>query len=210
MFPRVKALSPSASPVTWFSCHPATFHTQSEINALIEQIGELDGEMKVCMEHTGRYYEPEYITLVSIGPQPTDATTLIPFLKEMEENLSFRYKKVVADAGYKSEENYHYLEGNGQLPFIKTTNYEISKTRKYKADIGRAQNMEYREEEDEYLCKNGKRLTVSGLRKQKSRSGYERETTVYSCGECSGCPYKKECIKGNNSKKPLEERNKSM
>ena len=30
-------------------------HTQSAINALIEQIKSLDGETKVCMEHTGRY-----------------------------------------------------------------------------------------------------------------------------------------------------------
>ena len=33
-------------------------HTQSCINGLIEQIKSLDGETKVCMEHTGRYYEP--------------------------------------------------------------------------------------------------------------------------------------------------------
>ena len=33
-------------------------HTQSAINDLIRQIKELDGETKVCMEHTGRYYEP--------------------------------------------------------------------------------------------------------------------------------------------------------
>ena len=33
-------------------------HTQSGINALIGQIMGLDGETKVCMEHTGRYYEP--------------------------------------------------------------------------------------------------------------------------------------------------------
>ena len=33
-------------------------HTQSAIDALIEQIKSLDGETKVCMEHTGRYYEP--------------------------------------------------------------------------------------------------------------------------------------------------------
>lgn len=30
-------------------------HTQSAINALIEQIKSLDGETKVCMEHTDRY-----------------------------------------------------------------------------------------------------------------------------------------------------------
>ena len=33
-------------------------HTQSAINDLIDLIRGLDGETKVCMEHTGRYYEP--------------------------------------------------------------------------------------------------------------------------------------------------------
>lgn len=32
-------------------------HALSAINALIEQIKSLDSETKVCMEHTGRYYE---------------------------------------------------------------------------------------------------------------------------------------------------------
>lgn len=34
------------------------YHTKSEISELIEQIKSLPGETKVCMEHTGRYYEP--------------------------------------------------------------------------------------------------------------------------------------------------------
>lgn len=42
-------------------------HTQSEINALIEQIRGLDGETKVCMEHTGRYYEPVATWLSDAG-----------------------------------------------------------------------------------------------------------------------------------------------
>ena len=33
-------------------------HTQSSISELITTIKQLDGETKVCMEHTGRYYEP--------------------------------------------------------------------------------------------------------------------------------------------------------
>ena len=33
-------------------------HTQSDIRSLIGIIQELKGETKVCMEHTGRYYEP--------------------------------------------------------------------------------------------------------------------------------------------------------
>ena len=85
--------------------------------------------------------DAEYITWLTIGPQPTDTTTLIPFLKETEEYLSFKYKKIVADAGYESEENYLFLEENEQLAFIKPANYEISKKRAYKSDIGKIENM---------------------------------------------------------------------
>lgn len=42
-------------------------HTQSAINNLIEQIKSLHGETKVCMEHTGRYYEPVATWLSNAG-----------------------------------------------------------------------------------------------------------------------------------------------
>ena len=104
--------------------------------------------------------DSEYITWLTVGPQPTDTTTLIPFLKEAEEYLSFKYKKIIADAGYESEENYAYLDKNQQLAFIKPSNYEKSKTRKYKNDIGRIKNMDYDEASDAYLGKNKKKLVL--------------------------------------------------
>lgn len=42
-------------------------HTQSSINELIRTIKGLEGETKVCMEHTGRYYEPVASWLTSAG-----------------------------------------------------------------------------------------------------------------------------------------------
>ena len=42
-------------------------HTQSSINELIATIKGLDGETKVCMEHTGRYYEPVASWLTNAG-----------------------------------------------------------------------------------------------------------------------------------------------
>ncbi len=42
-------------------------HTQSAINDLIERIRNLEGETKVCMEHTGRYYEPVATWLSDAG-----------------------------------------------------------------------------------------------------------------------------------------------
>jgi transposase len=152
--------------------------------------------------------DSEYITWLTIGPQPTDTTTLIPFLKEAEEYLKFKYKKIVADAGYESEENYQFLESNGQISFIKPANYEISKTRKYRTNIGIIENMEYDETNDAYICRNGRELRLEYIRKSKSKTGYISEKSIYTCKDCSGCPYKSECIKGNNCKTPLEQRNK--
>ena len=151
--------------------------------------------------------DSEYVVWLTIGPQPADTTTLIPFLEEMEGSLSFRYKKVVADAGYESEENYSFLDRNGQKAFIKPADHEISKTKKYQGDIGRIENMKYDSETDCYTCSNGKELPVSHIKREKTKTGYVRETTVYICRDC---PKKKDCIKGNHSRRPLEERSKTL
>jgi hypothetical protein len=154
--------------------------------------------------------DAEYIVWIMAGPQRTDTTTLIPFLESMWENSKLRYKKIIADSGYESEENYVYLGKNEQLAFIKPSNYEISKTRKYKTDISRKENMNYDPVEDVYICKNGKKLKVCGIRTSKSKTGYRSEKTCYTCEDCNGCDLKSKCIKGNNSKIPLEERTKHL
>lgn len=42
-------------------------HTRSAISGLVRQIRNLEGETKVCMEHTGRYYEPAAAWLSDAG-----------------------------------------------------------------------------------------------------------------------------------------------
>ena len=154
--------------------------------------------------------DSEYVTWLTIGPQPTDTTTLIPFLKDMEKHLAFKYKNIVADAGYESEENYLFIESNGQTAFIKPANYELSKTRKYKQDISRIENMDYNEKEDTYVCQSGKKLSVEKIIYRTSKTGYRSEKTIYLCEDCTGCLYKEKCIKGNNCKTPMAERTKRL
>ena len=154
--------------------------------------------------------DSEYITWVDVSAHPTDTLTLVPFLKGMEGYLPFKYREIVADAGYESEENYVFIEKNGQTAYIKPQDYEISKTRKYKKDISRRENMEYQEGADAYICKNGKALTARYDKKSKSKSGYISTVTVYECEDCNECPYKQKCIRGNNCKAPLEGRTKRL
>lgn len=182
--------------------HDATFMRMKE-DAM------LNGQLKPAynLQHG---VDSGYITWMTIGSQPTDTTTLIPFLTEMEHHLSFKYTKIVADAGYESEENYSFIEKNGQFSFIKPSNYEISKTRKFQNDISRIENMDYNADEDYYLCKNEKKLSRTGIKTRKTKTGYLRESTIYECDNCSGCPFRTNCIKGNNSKISLDQRTKHL
>ena len=154
--------------------------------------------------------DSEYITWIDISSKTTDTGTLIPFLRDMDRHLGFKYSEIVADAGYESEENYLFMEDNGQTSYIKPMNYEISRTRNYRSDPGRWESMDYDKELDRFLCRNGKELTKYSERSSKTASGYRRLSSYYRCSDCSGCPYKNDCIKGNNCNTPMEERNKVL
>ena len=58
------------------------------------------------------------------------------------------------------------------LQLLKPANYEISKTRKYKNDIGKIENMEHDKISDFYTCKNNSKLTVSHIRHNKTKTGH--------------------------------------
>ena len=154
--------------------------------------------------------DSEFILWASVGPQTTDTNTLVPFLREFEQSYGTCCENVVADAGYESEENYTYLEDHGMKSFIKPINYEKSKTRKWKNDIGRFENMTYLPDEDAYLCANGRKLHIERTYQSKTKTGYRSEKTCYACEDCRDCPMKADCIHGNHFKKPMEERTKRL
>ena len=92
--------------------------------------------------------------------------------------------------------------------YVKPSNHEQKKKRKYRTDIGRRENMVYDADADSYTCAAGKQLSFDYDKNSKTKSGFVMTTSVYSCKECAGCPMKEKCIRAGSSKKPLEERNK--
>lgn len=145
--------------------------------------------------------DSEYVVAVDIFQDRNDVWTLVPFLKTMEEKLGFRYPSVTADSGYESEEAYNFLRENKQKPYIKPQTYEKWKKRSFKKDISKRENMRYNEDTDIYICHAEKHLPPLFVKKQKSKSGYESEVTVYECENCSGCPYKEKCTKAKGNKR---------
>ena len=150
----------------------------------------------------------EYIIGNYVSADRNDTKVLIPFAEQMRVYPIQRY---IVDAGFESEENYCYFEQpdiHAKL-LVKPSNHEQKKHKKYKTDISRRENMTYHPESDTYTCANGKTLCVTQVKHSKSSAGFPIETTIYSCSECSGCPFKEKCIKGS-SKLPMEERYKSL
>ena len=152
----------------------------------------------------------EYIIGNYISADRTDTKTFIPFL----EKLCPKYpvKRIVVDSGYESEENYHFVDGSEQLSlFVKPSNHEQKKKRKYQTDIGRRENMPYDAEKDEYTCAQGKKLSAVSTFTRKSETGYEQKVTVYECCDCKDCPIKEKCIRQKKTDKtPLEDRVKRL
>jgi transposase len=145
--------------------------------------------------------DSEYVVEAMVSQDRSDSKTLIAF---MERISRYHYRNIVADAGFESEENYTHIESSGQLAYIKPGNYEQSKTRKYRSDIGRRENMGYDKQNDSYICSMGYRLENIGVKKTKSAAGYPIETTIYESSDCTHCPHKARCIKPGG-KKPVEE-----
>ena len=145
----------------------------------------------------------EYITGIDVFSNRTDVGTLIPFLHKLEMAHQQRYEEVVADAGYESEDNYLYLEANGQMSFIKPSNYEAQKTKKYRAQIGRIENMQYEKEEDCFICAEGRKLYCRKV-STEVKNGTPVTRAWYRCESCENCPQREKCCRKQDINAPKE------
>jgi hypothetical protein len=146
--------------------------------------------------------EAEYIVGMDISSERSDARTLLPLLKTMKSFLKEKsHENIIADAGYEGEENYSYLEEQKQTCYIKPSNYEKAKTKKYRNSIRLLENMAYDETKDEYTCCNGKQVRQVSVTSRKSKSGYTSVITNYECEDCSDCPHKQSCTKAEGNRR---------
>lgn len=145
--------------------------------------------------------EGGYIAGVAVCAERSDELALIGLLERMDASLNRRHDAIVADAGYESEENYKWLKQRSQAAYIKPQNYEKSKTRKYRSNPYRTENLPYDPETDSYTCPAGKKFERMYETTRKSKSGYESTITVYECFHCEGCPHKPLCTKAKGNRR---------
>jgi transposase/ribosomal protein S15P/S13E len=142
--------------------------------------------------------EHQFVTGYSIHQRPGDSPCLIPHMEKVREQLGSLPKKVIADAGYGSEENYAYLEDQAIDAYVKYGTYhrEQKKRRKIpEREMYWSSNWMYDEQQDEFTCPQGKRLTYEFTRTVRTDNGYRAERRVYRCAECEACPVQVKCTR---------------
>jgi hypothetical protein len=144
--------------------------------------------------------ENQFVVGFSLHQRAGDPGCLIPHLNLLEKYKRPKPKSVIADSGYGSEENYVHCEKEEIEAFIKYNTFDKERTKAWKEQIGRIENMDYDEELDEWVCSNGKRLTFQYESKKKSDNGYESIKRTYRCTECRNCPFQTSCAKDKDAK----------
>ena len=139
--------------------------------------------------------ENNFVIGYDVFPNPTDTRTFIPHLENVQNRLGCKFKTVIADAGYGSEENYDYLEEKEITGAVKYSTYEKETKRRFKKKVFNADNWKYDSEQKEYTCPCGNPVPYKMTRKRKNDSGYEQIVDVYQCENCEGCPFRELCTK---------------
>ena len=144
--------------------------------------------------------ENQFITNFSLFPNPTDTLTFIPF-EEMFFHRYGRFAKItIADSGYGSEENYHFMDGNGTEAFVKYNFFHKEQKARYRPNPFHPECMHYNQEEDYYVCPMGQHMTRIGTKKGKTDSGYVTESICYQAVSCEGCPLRGQCFKSKGNR----------
>jgi hypothetical protein len=89
-------------------------------------------------------------------------------LRKQKKRLGQDPKRLIADAGYGSEENFAYLENKRITAVVKYPLLRKEQSKKWQEDPWRSDNGEYHEDENYYVCPNGRKVTCRGVKKRKN------------------------------------------
>ncbi|MDM1679116.1 transposase, partial [Myroides odoratimimus] len=151
----------------------------------------------------------QYILAYSIHSNPTDTTTLIPHLEKFKENYGVYPKSVIADAGYGSQENYTYLEGEEIKAFVKYNTFDQEQEQVEKKPRKNAKQstkpfttdkLFYQHKGDYFVCPMGQKMHYIGDTTKTTTTGFIQTLRQYQAKNCQGCPLNGVCHKAKGNR----------
>lgn len=147
--------------------------------------------------------ENQFITDFALFPNPTDTLTFIPFLGSFPGRYGRFPKRVVADSGYGSEENYRFMDEAGIEGFVKYNRFHLEHRPRYKPDTFHPDSLYYNEEGDYYICPMGQRMSRAGTVQTQTEGGYISQSACYRAIRCKGCPLRCLCYKAKANQRTI-------
>ena len=147
--------------------------------------------------------ENQFITDFALFPNPTDTLTFIPFLGSFPGRYGRFPKRVVADSGYGSEENYRFMDEAGIEGFVKYNRFHLEHRPRYKPDTFHPDSLYYNEEGDYYICPMGQRMSRTGTVQTRTEGGYISQSACYRAIRCKGCPLRCLCYKAKANQRAI-------
>lgn len=147
--------------------------------------------------------ENQFITDFALFPNPTDTLTFIPFLGSFPGRYGRFPKRVVADSGYGSEENYRFMDEAGIEGFVKYNRFHLEHRPRYKPDTFHPDSLYYNEEGDYYICPMGQRMSRTGTLQTRTEGGYISQSACYRAIRCKGCPLRCLCYKAKTNQRTI-------
>ena len=147
--------------------------------------------------------ENQFITDFALFPNPTDTLTFIPFLGSFPSRYGRFLKRVVADSGYGSEENYRFMDEAGIEGFVKYNRFHLEHRPRYKPDTFHPDSLYYNEEGDYYICPMGQRMSRTGTLQTRTEGGYISQSACYRAIRCKGCPLRCLCYKAKTNQRTI-------
>lgn len=147
--------------------------------------------------------ENQFITDFALFPNPTDTLTFIPFLGSFPGRYGHFPKRVVADSGYGSEENYRFMDEAGIEGFVKYNRFHLEHRPRYKPDTFHPDSLYYNDEGDYYICPMGQRMSRTGTVQTRTEGGYISQSACYRAIRCKGCPLRCLCYKAKANQRTI-------
>ena len=139
----------------------------------------------------------------TVHQNASDSPTLKPHIEKLEDRVKDLVEPdckpdYTADAGYGSEENFDFLQGN-YTAYVKYPLWYQEYTGQILKRKFLSQNWPYDCEEDYYLCPNQKKLSFKQEEVRTTLNGYDRHLRIYESEGCADCPFFESC-RGPNAK----------
>jgi transposase len=144
--------------------------------------------------------ENQFITNFDFYPKPNDTVTIIPFLQLHHAPYKQMPQKVIADAGYGSEENFDFMSIHKITAYVKYNYYHKEQQSDFKNNPFLAANLYYNAKEDYFLCPSGKPMIWMGTHMSNTDNGYSSRIDTYQAEKCQGCHLREKCCKSDTNR----------